>query len=227
MDNRSVLAEGCSLVASVDDLALEPKARDPADLLEFRMDLAAGDPVTALRNYEGELPVIATNRVRGEGGEAPDETDRLGVLAEVAEFDHVVAVDVERRHLSGGRAAGFRDRIPGGTHLIASTHDFEKTPPLATCRHSLRAACEAGDIGKVALTATDRSAALRVLRLADWAAREDLAFVTIAMGEPGRFTRAVAPLFGSRLTYAPVRGERSTAPGQYDLQTLVTLLDRL
>lgn len=222
-----MLAEGCSLVASVDDLSLEPTARDPADLLEFRMDLAGEDPVIALRDYEGELPVVATNRVQGEGGEAPDDADRLRALAEVAAFDHVVAVDVEGRHLSDEPVTGFRDRIPGGTKLLASTHDFEETPPLTDCRQRLRAACEAGDIGKVAFTATDRSAALRVLRLADWAAGEGLAFAAIAMGEPGRFTRAVAPLLGSRLTYAPVRGARATAPGQYDLQTLATLLDRL
>jgi 3-dehydroquinate dehydratase-1 len=49
----------------------------------------------------------------------------------------------------------------------------------------------------------------------------------MAMGEPGRHTRAVAPLYGSRIGYAPVDPEEATAPGQYDLGTLRTLYDLL
>jgi 3-dehydroquinate dehydratase-1 len=50
---------------------------------------------------------------------------------------------------------------------------------------------------------------------------------TMAMGEPGQHTRAVAPVYGSKIGYAPVEPEGATAPGQYDLQTLRRLVDEL
>jgi 3-dehydroquinate dehydratase-1 len=49
----------------------------------------------------------------------------------------------------------------------------------------------------------------------------------MAMGEAGRHTRAVAPLYGSKIGYAPVDPAEATAPGQYDLATLADLIDRL
>ena len=49
----------------------------------------------------------------------------------------------------------------------------------------------------------------------------------MAMGEAGSHTRAVAPGYGSRIGYAPVDPERATAPGQFDLETLRGLVERL
>jgi 3-dehydroquinate dehydratase-1 len=50
---------------------------------------------------------------------------------------------------------------------------------------------------------------------------------TMAMGEAGRHSRAVAPLYGSRIGYAPVDPADATAPGQYDLETLRGLVETL
>ena len=50
---------------------------------------------------------------------------------------------------------------------------------------------------------------------------------TMCMGEAGRHSRAVAPLYGSRIGYAPVDPAAETAPGQYDLATLRSLVERL
>jgi 3-dehydroquinate dehydratase-1 len=47
------------------------------------------------------------------------------------------------------------------------------------------------------------------------------------MGEPGRHTRAIAPVYGSRIGYAPLDPADATAPGQFDLATLADLLDAL
>ena len=50
---------------------------------------------------------------------------------------------------------------------------------------------------------------------------------TMCMGEPGRHTRAVTPLYGSKIGYAPVDAADATAPGQYLLATLRALVDGL
>jgi 3-dehydroquinate dehydratase-1 len=47
------------------------------------------------------------------------------------------------------------------------------------------------------------------------------------MGEAGSHTRAVAPVYGSKIGYAPVASERATAPGQYDLATLRSAVETL
>jgi 3-dehydroquinate dehydratase-1 len=57
------------LAAATADLSDEPAARPHADAVEFRMDLADA-PLAALDDYDGDLPILATNRDPAEGGEA-------------------------------------------------------------------------------------------------------------------------------------------------------------
>jgi 3-dehydroquinate dehydratase-1 len=49
----------------------------------------------------------------------------------------------------------------------------------------------------------------------------------MAMGAAGQHTRAVAPVYGSAIGYAPVDPQQATAPGQYDLETLGRLVEQL
>ena len=93
--------EEFALAASLADLDAEPRARDHADAVEFRMDLA-DDPLAELREYDGELPILATNRAVWEGGEAEEGATRLSRLAEAAELACVGAVDVELKSLTEG-----------------------------------------------------------------------------------------------------------------------------
>jgi 3-dehydroquinate dehydratase-1 len=216
------------LAAATDDLAVEPAARTHADAVEFRMDLAA-DPVSALDDYDGSLPIIATNRAAAEGGEADaPERERLGVLEAASAVDAVAAVDVELSSLteSAGAetAAVARDR---GVRVIASVHDFEATPPAANLSDLLGRAAAHGDVGKVAVTAHDRGDTLDLLSATHEATARGDRVATMAMGEAGRHTRAVAPLYGSKIGYAPVDPADATAPGQYDLATLASLIERL
>ncbi|MFB6110941.1 MAG: type I 3-dehydroquinate dehydratase [Halobacteriaceae archaeon] len=215
-----------TVVAALTDLDDEPAAREYADLVEFRMDQYDGDPLAALARYDGDLSIIATNRVTTEGGDAPDRPARLDALAAAAEVTAVDAVDVEAAWLAAGRADQVRAAATD-TRIIASVHDFEGTPSVQAGKVQLRKACEQGAIGKLAVMANDHDDALRLLRLTRWAAAEGLPAATMAMGPAGRHTRALAPLYGSRLTYAPVDTEAATAPGQYDLRTLRTLLEQL
>lgn len=222
MDRDSV-----TLVAALSDLSQESAARGMADAVEFRMDLAPGNPIDALERYGGELPVIATNRVVGEGGQAADDTHRLEILAEAATFEFVWAVDIELAWLEGNNATTVLEAAEPDTTVIASVHDFDETPPVEQCKSLLESASTTGDIGKVAFQASSHRDALQVLHLAEWARSEGLEAATIAMGQAGRHTRALAPVYGSRLTYAPVDTDASTAPGQYDLETLHSLLELL
>jgi 3-dehydroquinate dehydratase-1 len=220
------------LAASLTDLDDEIRAREHADAVEFRMDLAAefadSDPLAALRAYDGELPVIATNRASWESGEAEDDESRLADLAGAAELACVGAVDVELRSLTQGEG----DRVAAharqtDTAVIASVHDFEGTPPKPDLRGELEEATDRADVGKLAVTAEDRGDVLDLLTVTHEFAEAGARVATMAMGEPGRHSRAVAPLYGSAIGYAPIDPEDATAPGQYDLETLSRLVDQL
>ncbi|WP_132057258.1 type I 3-dehydroquinate dehydratase [Halorussus amylolyticus] len=215
------------LAASVSDLGAEARARDHADAVEFRMDLA-DDPLSALDDYDGDLPVLATNRAAWEGGEADDDSERLAALAEAAELACVGAVDVELASLTAGEGDRVAERARRtGTAVVASVHDFERTPPEAELRAKLSDATDRADVGKLAVTADSRGDVLDLLAVTHEFASAGERVATMAMGEAGRHSRAVAPLYGSRIGYAPVEPEEATAPGQYDLETLSRLVGEL
>jgi 3-dehydroquinate dehydratase-1 len=220
-----------TLAASTAILDEEPAARGIADCVEFRLDLAV-DPLAALDAYDGELPILATNRAAWEGGEAPDD-GRLETLERAIEYDAVGAIDLELAALAGewgnrdaARTLAERARETD-VSVVVSTHDFDTTPPKAELERLLRRATDYGDVGKLAVTAADLGDALSVLSVTHELTGEGLSVATMAMGEAGSHTRAVAPVYGSKIGYAPVDPERATAPGQYDLETLRSLVDGL
>ena len=214
------------LAASTATLDEEPDARAHADAIEFRMDLAT-DPLAALETYDGELPILATNRAAWEGGEAEDE-GRLEALAEATEHDAVEAIDVELESILAGEADGVleaaRDR---DVAVVASAHDFEGTPPRHELVRTLTEAGKYADVAKLAVTAASKADALALLSATEQLTYHGDTVATMAMGEVGRHTRAVAPVYGSRIGYAPVDPAKATAPGQYDLETLSRLVGEL
>jgi len=230
--------ESFVLAAATADLGAEPAARDHADAVEFRMDLAS-DPLDALAAYEGALPLIATNRPRWEGGEVADGPDRLAALRTAAEHDAVAAIDVELATVESGSAGPAEtDAGPSGadlvtharahdTAVIVSTHDFDRTPHRDQLRELLADAASLGDVAKLAVTAEGPGDVLDLLAATWEATTAGETVATMAMGEAGRHSRAVAPLYGSRIGYAPVDPADATAPGQYDLGTLAGLVERL
>ncbi|WP_049926168.1 type I 3-dehydroquinate dehydratase [Halopiger goleimassiliensis] len=216
------------LAAATADLADEPDARDHADVVEFRMDLAE-EPLAALERYDGELPILATNRAAWEGGEYEGSDDeRLADLATAAEHEAVAAVDVELASIRDGDADDVLATADDhGVRVVASAHDFEGTPDEIELMDTLSTACERADVGKLAVTAESRADTLALLAVTHRLASDGKQVATMAMGEAGSHTRAVAPVYGSCIGYAPVDPAEATAPGQYDLETLATLVDRL
>ena len=218
--------ETFTLAAATADLDEEPAARPHADCVEFRMDLAA-DPLSALSGYEGELSLLVTNRPAWEGGKATPE-GRIEALETAIEHEAVEAVDIELAALSNGDGHGLVEAAAAsGVSVVVSVHDFEGTPPRPELGRLLTRAGEVGDVAKLAVTAEDSDDALDLLAVTRAHAAEGRRVATMAMGEAGRHTRAVAPVYGSKIGYAPVDPAEATAPGQYDLETLRSLVDAL
>ncbi|TYT60572.1 type I 3-dehydroquinate dehydratase [Natrialba swarupiae] len=216
------------LTAAVADLTEEPAAREHADAVEFRMDLA-DEPLSALEAYDGELPILATNRPAWEGGEWDgDDADRLEALVEATGIDAVDAIDVELESCRSGDADGVLETArERDVAVVASAHDFEATPDEIEMIETLTDACEYADVGKLAVTAETRADTLAVLAVTHLLSSDGETVATMAMGEAGSHTRAVAPVYGSKIGYAPVDPAEATAPGQYDLETLSRLVSEL
>jgi len=214
------------LAASTADLADEPAAREHADAIEFRMDLV-DEPLSALEAYDGELPILATNRADWEGGEAKDE-GRLEALAEATAFEAVEAIDVELESILDGEAEGVLETArERDVSIVASAHDFEGTPPRKELVRTLTEAGKYADVAKLAVTAESKADTLALLSATEQLTSHGDTVATMAMGEVGSHTRAVAPVYGSKIGYAPVDPAEATAPGQYDLETLAELVAHL
>ena len=222
------------LTASTADLSEEARAREHADAVEFRMDLADA-PLGQLASYDGELPLLVTNRASWEGGEADDGPGRFDALSTAIGRDAVAAVDIELAALRGNapegeesHATALRDTArEEGVAVVVSVHDFESTPEPAALVDLLTDAASEGDVGKLATTATAPADALAMIEATHEATAAGHRVATMCMGEPGRHTRAVTPVYGSKIGYAPVDPANATAPGQYPLATLRELVDGL
>ena len=187
-----------------------------ADILEVRLDLVEGDPIEVIRGVRKitHLPIIATNRMREEGGGfLGDETDRIEILCSAARWADLVDIELsseEREHLMK------RIKKP----VIVSYHNFEGMPGPKELRFILDEIYNTNaDIAKVAVTPERLRDNLQLLSLLLGAFRPTC---IIGMGEIGRHLRAVAPLYGSVLTYGHL-GE-AFAPGQMSVSELFQAL---
>lgn len=185
-----------------------------ADMIELRLDLMKDEnPVAALKAVRETtiLPIIATVRCREEGGMFQgSEEERIDQLIEASHYADYVDVEL----MANGRDEVLK-RIK--KPAIISYHDFKKMPDdleIADLIDSMKTA-KAG-IAKIAVTPNNMYDNLRILRFLLGA---ELPLCMIAMGQIGRHLRAVAPIYGSVLTYGFVT--ESTAPGQMSLDDLV------
>ncbi len=218
------------LAASTADLSEEPDAREHADAIEFRMDLT-DEPLAAIEAYDGELPILATNRAAWEGGDWDgNDADRLEVLAAATEFEAVGAIDVELEAILDDEIdtdellETARDR---DVSVVVSAHDFAGTPSRGEMVSTLTEASKYADVAKLAVTAESKADTIALLSATEQLTYHGDRVATMAMGEVGSHTRAVAPVYGSKIGYAPVDSADATAPGQYDLETLSTLVSNL
>lgn len=184
-----------------------------ADMIELRLDLlVGGDPLQTIKEVRKATakPIIATARLNTEGGMFQgSERERIDLLVKAAYYADLVDVEL----LADQRDDAI-DRIK--KPVIVSYHDFQGMPEeleLAGIYREMKKT--KATIAKIAVTPDSLKDNLRILQfLLD----ADMPLCMIAMGRMGRHLRAVAPLYGSALTYGFVT--QSTAPGQMSLEEL-------
>jgi len=109
----------------------------------------------------------------------------------------------------------------GQAKIILSWHDFAgtpETPRLEAVMNEMLAA--AADVLKVVTMARQPEDNLRVLSLIPRARAQGREIIAFCMGPLGKWSRVVAPLLGSYLTFAPFTKKGASAPGQLTVNEL-------
>jgi len=189
-----------------------------ADLVEFRIDAMDHPNPDDVLNIIKDInqPLIATNRKIDEGGFFQgSESERTEILLAAAKHADIIDIELETDidHMN--------KVIKASKSTIISYHDFKKTPPLDFLLDIVSRERQLGDIAKFAVMPKTLSDTIVVLNVLSKVEKT----VGIAMGDMGRYTRVVAPLFGSPITFASL--DNISAPGQLDIQTTKNFLDKL
>ena len=183
-----------------------------ADMLELRVDgLLHGMNPEELASVSWETPILLTVRTQEEGGLYPfaDTKSRaemaLRMLPQASALDWEIAHLEEVPHLV---EAAKRAGIP----IIASAHDFEKTPSEDALRAlEIRARELGADVVKFAFAlnrAEDMQVGVNLLR------RAAGPMAVMGMGALGPVSRLLYAQHGSCLVYGYF-GAAPTAPGQW------------
>ncbi|MGJ8636061.1 MAG: type I 3-dehydroquinate dehydratase [Phycisphaerales bacterium] len=212
-----------------------------ADIVEFRVDLLFEqhdeEPLEERMSRvldlvkESPLPCIVTCRPHWEGGDYHgDDDERISLYEALGTSEHPPAyIDVELATYT--RSANIRQKVNLAvdhpkqqrtvtTKLILSTHDFNGRPSDLTRKiltMNDEPACSVVKIAYRARSIRDNLELFEILR------DRQKPTIALGMGEFGEMSRILAPKFGGLLTFASLRSESTTAPGQPTIDELLNL----
>ena len=204
-----------------------------ADVVEWRVDwyedifdfAKTEETMKAL----GETPILFTFRTSKEGGEKSIETETYVELNQnAAKTGLVDLVDVEAFTGDDAVKAVVETAHANGVKVIASNHDFHKTPAKDEIVSRLRKMQELGaDIPKIAVMPQNKKDVLTLLSATEEMASEyaDRPIITMSMSGTGVISRLCGEVFGSALTFGAVG--KVSAPGQMGIEDLTTVLGLL
>ena len=215
-----------------EDIIEEAKTFDsiPIDVVEWRVDWFEGvfdfakveDVLKDLREVLGNIPLLMTFRTSKEGGEKAIEPEAYAELnLKAAATGYIDFVDVEiftgddivREMIDAIHASGAK--------VIASNHDFDKTPAKSDLIYRLRKMQDMGaDIPKMAVMPQTKKDVLTLLSATEEMASDyaDRPIITMSMAGLGSISRIACEAFGSCLTFGS--GAQASAPGQIGAEKL-------
>ncbi len=220
-------------LSSKGERSLSSRARlldkEPVDILEWRLDAFKTYDVDSLTQAFDCLrlattkPLLCTLRTSREGGAAAvDRATYKKLLLSFMERSKADAIDIEFGR--GDVKELFSFAKGRGIPIVASFHDFEKTPKETVLFQKLSRMYAAGaDVLKIAVMPKSERDVLTVFSTLLRAKETfDAPIIAIAMGPLGILTRVAGGAFGSAATFA---GFGSTsAPGQLNLEETRALL---
>lgn len=220
-----------------DEIISQAKSLDTVypDIVEWRADwfeeisdiVKTIEIVKLLRDILGEIPLLFTFRTSKEGGKRSIDSEtyaKLNIniaktgLADLIDVEAFTGDDIVKHIISESHKLGVK--------VIASNHDFEKTPDKEELIFRLCKMQELGaDISKIAVMPRTKSDVLVLLdatqEMSEQYMRQPI--VTMSMGNMGSVTRMLGEVFGAAITFGAAK--KSSAPGQIEVQELRQGLD--
>ena len=209
----------------------------PVDVVEWRVDwfddVFATEKVleTAkeLQEVLKDIPVLLTFRTSKEGGEKEISVNDYAALnIAAAQSGYVDLIDVEA--FTGDDDEVVKTIInaahEAGVKVIASNHDFFKTPEKEEIIRRLRMMQDFGaDIPKMAVMPTCKQDVLTLLSATLEMSEKyaDRPIITMSMAGTGVVSRLTGETFGSALTFGAA--SKASAPGQVGVHELKQVLD--
>ena len=207
------------------------------DLMEWRMDwyedvediAKVTELVKELRDVMGDTPLLCTFRTDKEGGVHPMSTEKYAELnkavaatgnADIIDVEIFTGDDIVRKMIDAIHASGAK--------VIASNHDFDKTPAKSDLIYRLRKMQDMGaDIPKMAVMPQTKKDVLTLLSATEEMASDyaDRPIITMSMAGTGVISRLCGEVFGSSMTFGAAK--KASAPGQMGVNDLSTVLDLL
>jgi 3-dehydroquinate dehydratase type I len=189
-----------------------------ADIIEVRLD--------SLQDYKrlvdiakvSKTPLIATNKSTQQNGSfSGTEQERQNVLIDAAKtgFSYI-DIDLGTLH----QKELIRSLKDYGSKVIVSYHNFQNTPSLLTLSNLLDEQLSLGaNVCKLITTAKKVEDNLSVLNFVSDASKH-AELVCFAMGNLGKTSRLLSPVFGAFFTFACLDETRKTAKGQLTIQEI-------
>ena len=207
----------------------------PADIAEWRVDWYEDvfemdtlmQTLSQVREALGDMPLLFTFRTKKEGGEKEISPEQYAQLNKaVAENGYVDLVDVEAFTGDEIVTSIISHAHANGVKVIASNHDFAKTPEKDEIVRRLRKMQTLGaDIPKIALMPTCKKDVLTLLEATLEMSEQyaDRPIITMSMAGTGVVSRLTGETFGSALTFGAA--SKASAPGQIGVHELKQVLD--
>ena len=191
-----------------------------ADLIEVRLDCFKDQNQLAEVATHGKTSKIATCKLRSNHGQfSGTEAEQLQMLFNSAR-NGFKYVDIELNHPKLKETIGELRQL--SSIPIISFHDFSKTPRNSELRIVLNKEIASGaEVCKIVTTAKNIEDNLEVLNFTSTACKR-AKIVCFAMGEKGKTSRLLSPLFGSYFTFASLERGNETATGQLTIQEMKT-----
>lgn len=207
----------------------------PVDVVEWRVDWYEDvfdteklvETAKALREILGEIPVLLTFRTSREGGEKEISDEQYVELnRRAAGSGYVDLIDVEV--FTGDEVVSriIKEAHACGVKVVASNHDFQKTPPR---EEIVKRLCKMqdleADILKIALMPQSKWDVLTVLAATLEMTQQHTKrpVITMSMAGTGVVSRLVGESFGSALTFGAA--SKTSAPGQIPVEELARVLE--
>ncbi len=224
---------------TVDEILMQAKeiCLLPADLVEWRCDWYEDahstecvlGVATELRKRLGEKVLLFTFRTAEEGGEQLiNHSQYIALNKSVIASGYVDMIDVELFRGDDVMEELVAYAREHGRHVVASNHDFDKTPMKEEIVRRLLRMQELGaDIAKIAVMPQTKEDVQVLLEATKEVSQQDKSgpIITMSMSGLGRISRIQGEIYGSSVTFAAAR--EASAPGQIPVEELIELLQEV